>query len=98
MYMKKCSTSLIISKMQIKTIRHHLACVRVAIIKKKKDPWLVRLSGLSTGLQTKGLLVRYPVKAHAWVVGQVPSWGHMRVNHTSIFLSLSPSLPLSPNK
>ena len=34
----------------------------------------------------------------AWIAGQVPSRGHMRGNHTLIFLSLSPSLPLSKNK
>ena len=55
--------------------------------------WLVWLSGLSAGLQTKGLPVRFPVRAHAWVVGQVPSRGHMRGNHTLMFLSLSFSLP-----
>ena len=38
-------------------------------------PWLVWLSGLSAGLQTKGLPVRFPVRAHAWVVGQVPGIG-----------------------
>ena len=37
--------------------------------------WLVWLSGLSTGLRTKGLLVRFPIRAHAWVAGQVPSGG-----------------------
>ena len=59
-------------------------------------PWLVWLSGLSAGLQTKGSWVQFPVRAHAWVVGQVPSRGHMRDNHTLMFLSpsLSPSLPL----
>ena len=31
----------------------------------KRWPWLVWLSGLGTGLQTKGLLVRFPVRAHA---------------------------------
>ena len=36
-----------------------------------------------------------PVRAQAWVVGQIPSRGHRRGNHTLIFLSLSPSLPLS---
>ena len=36
-------------------------------------PWLVWLSGLSTGLQTKGSQVGFPVRAHAWVVGQVRS-------------------------
>ena len=51
-------------------------------------------------LQTKGSPVRFPVRAHACVVGQVPSWGHMRGNHTLMFLSLSFSLlsPLSKNE
>ena len=43
-------------------------------------PWLVWLSGLSAGLQTKRSLVRFPVRAHAWVVGQVSSWWHARGN------------------
>ena len=46
----------------------------------KTYPWLVWLSGLSAGLQTKGLLVRFPVRAHAWVVGQVPSMGMQEAN------------------
>ena len=46
-------------------------------------------------LQTKGLPVRFPVKAHAWVEGQVHSGSHMRGNHTLIFLPLYPPLPLS---
>ena len=53
------------------------------------------LSVLSTGLRSKGWLVRFPVRAHAWVAGQVPSRGRARGNHTLMFLSLSPSLPLS---
>ena len=63
-------------------------------------PWLVWLSGLSAGLRTKRSPVRFPVRAHAWVVGQVPSRGHTRGNHTLMFLSLSFSLPspLSKNK
>ena len=44
---------------------------------------------LSTSLKTKGSPVRFPVRAHAWVVGQVPSRGCMRGNHTLMFLSLS---------
>ena len=59
------------------------------------SPWLVWLSGLSASLRTKGLLVRFPVRAHAWFAGQVPSGGCTRGNHTLMFLSLSsPSLPL----
>ena len=55
---------------------------------------------IDCGLQTKGSLVRFPVRAHAWVVGQIPSGGHMRDKHTLLFLSLSFSLPspLSKNK
>ena len=41
----------------------------------KKLPWLVWLGGLSTCLRTTGSLVQFPVRAHAWVVGQVPSGG-----------------------
>ena len=58
------------------------------------------LSGLSAGLKTKQSLVQFPVWAHAWVAGQVPSRGCVRGNHTLMFLSLSFSLPspLSKNK
>ena len=61
------------------------------------QPWLVRLSGLSTGLRTKGSLVHFPVRAHAWVAVQVPHTGCMGGNHTLMFLSLSlsPFLSLS---
>ena len=66
----------------------------------RKGPWLVWISGLSASLQTKGSLVQFPIRAHAWVAGQVPSWGCIRSNHTLMFLSLSFSLPspLSRNK
>ena len=58
------------------------------------------LSGLSTGLGTKGLLVQFPVRAHAWVAGQVSSGGRMRGNHALMFLYFSFFLlsPLSKNK
>ena len=56
----------------------------------KTVAWLVWLSGLSAGLQTKGSLIQFPVRAHAWVAGQVPSWGHVRGNHTLISLISSP--------
>ena len=50
------------------------------------------LSGLSAGLQTRGSLVWFPVRAHSWVVGPVPSGGRARGNHTLMFPSFSPSL------
>ena len=62
------------------------------------EPWLVRLSGLSASLQTKGSPVGFPVRAQAWVAGQVPSRGHARDNHIphiDVSLPLSPRLPLS---
>ena len=62
------------------------------------SPWLVWLSGLSPGLQTKGSRVQFSVRAHAWVAGQALSRGRPRANHTLMFLSLSSSLPLSKNK
>ena len=63
------------------------------------SPCLVCLSGLSEGLQTKGSPVRFPVRAHAWVAGQVPSRGRVRGNHTLMFLSLPfPSLKINKRK
>ena len=66
------------------------------------EPWLVWLSGLSAGLRTKGSPVPLPLRAHAWVAGQVPGWGHVQEVTTDISLVhgcvspfLSPSLPLS---
>ena len=56
-------------------------------------PGLVWLGGLSASLQTKGLPVRFPVRALARVAGQVPSWGHAGGNHTWMFLFLYFSLP-----
>ena len=60
------------------------------------NPWLVWLSGLRASLQTKGSLVQFPVRAHAWVAGQVPSDGaHERQPHIDVSLPLSPSFPFS---
>ena len=44
-------------------------------IKSEAVLWLVWLSGLNAGLRTKGLLVPFPVRAHAWVACQVPVGG-----------------------
>ena len=64
--------------------------------KKRKLPWLVWLSGLSATLRTKRLLVRFPVRAHAWVAGQVPVGGAREATtHWCFSPFLSPSLPLS---
>ena len=51
------------------------------------------LSGLRAGLWSKWSPVWFPVRAHAWVAGQVPRRGHGRGNHTLMFLSISFSLP-----
>ena len=66
------------------------------IKKKKLSLALAGDSGLSTSLRTKALLVRFPVRAQAWVAGWVPG-GAPRGHHTSMLmcLSLSFSLPLS---
>ena len=47
------------------------------------------LSESNASLWTKGSLVRFPVREHAWVMGQVPGREHVRGNHTLMFLSLS---------
>ena len=76
---------------------HHSA---IRLVKSKL--FLIALAGVAqwierAGLRTKGSPVRFPVRAHAWVAGQVPSRGCVRGNHTMMFLSLSFSLP-SPLK
>ena len=44
-------------------------------------------------LRIKGSPVQFPVRAHVWVAGQVPSRGHSRQPHIGV--SLSSSLPHS---
>ena len=67
----------------------------VLLSRKQILPWLVWLSGLSTGLLTKRSLVWFPLRVQAWVSGQVPKRGCLRGNYRLMFLSLSFSL-LSP--
>ena len=55
---------------------------------KRNTPWLVWLSGLSASLRTKGSQVQFPVRAHVWVVGQIPNWGHQRQLHIDVSLPL----------
>ena len=50
-----------------------------------RGPWLVWLRGLSACLQTERFLVRSPDRTHAWVKGQVPSWGCERGNQSMYF-------------
>ena len=57
-------------------------------------PWLVWLSGWSTSLRTKRSLVRFLARAHACVVGQVPSWGHVGGNQSMYLSHIDVSLPL----
>ena len=78
------------------TVQYHCRPIRRDKLK-RQAPWLMWLSGLSTGLQTKGSLVQFPVRVHAWVVGQVPNRGRVRGKHALMLLSLSFSLP-SPLK
>ena len=60
-----------------------------AVKKMTEGPWLVWLSGSSAGLQTKGLPVLFPVRAHAWVTSQVPSRGGCeRQPHIDVSLPL----------
>ena len=71
---------------------------KILLQRKYKTPRLVWLSGLSAGLQTKGSPVRFLVRAHAWVVGQVLVGGTQEETTHGHF---SPSLPpplLSKNK
>ena len=55
---------------------------------------------IKNAFKTKGLTVVFPVRAPAWVAGQVPSRGRPRCNHMLMFLSLSFSFlsPLSGNQ
>ena len=88
-----------IQKIQRSKLNHWYTCNKTVNTKeKKKLPWLMWLSGLSAGLRTKGSLVQFPIRAHAWVADQAPNRGSWRGNHALMFLFLSPSIPHSKNK
>ena len=61
----------------------------------KRWPWLVWLSSWVPACKSKGCWFHSQPRAHAWVAGQVPRRGRARGNHTLMFPSFSPSLPLS---
>ena len=60
-------------------------------------PWLVWLSGLSVGCKPEPL-VQSQSGHMPGLRAMSPSGGHLRVNHTWMFLSLSFSLPSSLSK
>ena len=62
--------------------------------------WLTDVAQwIESGLRTKGSMVQFVVRAHAWVAGQVSSTGYVRDNHILVFLSLSfSSSTLSKNE
>ena len=70
-------------------------CNLKSLCKIRSYIWLVWLSGLSASLLTKGLLVQFPVRVHAWVAVQVPKRGHSRGKHTLMFPCPSPTFPFS---
>ena len=61
----------------------------VFFFKLATKPLLVCFSGLSAGLRTRGSLVWFPVRAHAWLWARTPVGGHVRGNHALMFLSFS---------
>ena len=74
-----------------------LVCLLIFFLKKR---WA--LAGVAQWSDcrpaNKGWRVRFPLRAHAWVAGQVFSRGRVRDNHTLMFLSFSLPSPLSKNK
>ena len=66
--------------------------IRKFFLKNWLLPWLLWLSGLSAGLQTRRSRVQFPVGAHAWVAGQVPSWGCGKGNQSVYLLHMDVSL------
>ena len=64
-----------IEKHHFQVAQHMHRCIHAYCLKIIYLVWLAWLSGLSADLRNKGPPVRFPVRAHAWVVGQVPSRG-----------------------
>ena len=72
---------------------------KALVTEEYKESWLA-LAGVAQwiehGLQTKGSLVLFPVRAHTWIVVQVPSVGQPHID-VSLPLFLPP-FPLSKNE
>ena len=66
------SITVIVCHQSATRLSPHLLVLAPALLKIGTQPWLVWLSGLGGGsCEPKGC--PFPVRAHAWVVGQVPS-------------------------
>ena len=68
---------------------YSLLVSKVAAKKSNSPGWFI---GLSTGMWTKGSLVRFPARTHAWVVSQVSSWGRVRGNQSMLYSHTDVSL------
>ena len=77
-----------IKKVHLATIKTHFALAGVAQWIEQRLLW------------NKGSPIQFPVRAHAWVAGQLPSGVRARGNHTLMFLPLFllPFLSLKINK
>ena len=60
----------------------------------RRQPCLVWLTRLSAGLWVERSLVWFPVRTHAWIAGQVPSWGCVRGNQLVSLSLMDVYLPL----
>ena len=61
-------------------------------LKMLTQPWQVWLSGLSIGLQAERSQVQFPVRAHAWIAGQV-NWSMYLLHIDISFLLFLPPFP-----
>ena len=59
-------------------------------------PWLVGVSGLSAGLQTKNIPSLIPFQGTCQGVDQVPSWGHARGSLSMFFSHINVSFLFLP--